>query len=156
MSENTMAGKALVHRLAEYAYKVLHGEMDAFFREHAASFDQDVDIFKSGAGESLNQHSAYQAYFSLLDEALQGFVTQEGFDSAEACFEAVQKAAAETKGEEEAELEALNNKIAAELNAQSGDRVEAGPGMRAPLPIPLEIILKQVGALGEYETFSIM
>lgn len=74
----------------------------------------------------------------------------------------VKKGAEDARIHEVAALEELHRKMAEEEAAQAqaggeeGARVAPGPGMHAPLPIPLESMLAQVGNLGEYTTFSIM
>jgi len=97
-------------------------------------------------------------------EHLDTFWKGEGFESPEACFEIIKKGAEDARIHEAAAVEALHKKIQEEAEAakdaaegsEAGPHVMAGAGMHAPLPIPLESMLAQVGNLGEYTTFSIM
>ena len=132
---------------------------------------QDVGDFRTGAGETLEQHAVFQEYETLLGSHLDRFVADEGFGSPEECFEQVKQGAESNKVREAAALAELQAKLAADMDAAkqaaaaeeggapggpAQQHVTAGPGMVAPLPVPLESLLLQVANLGEYTTFSIM
>jgi len=110
----------------------------------------------------------FKEYETLLESHLDTFTEAEGFAGFLECFEQVKKGAQDNKVNEAAALAELQRKLTADMEAakqaaaggeEGGapqQHVPGGPGMRAPLPVPLESLLFQVANLGEYETFSIM
>jgi hypothetical protein len=64
--------KNLVMRFCEFAFRVLNHDMDDFFEDSLADFDQDGAELSSGQGETLQQYEVYQAYIAQLERHFDG------------------------------------------------------------------------------------
>ena len=93
-SSGESAGRGLVMRMCEYAFKVLNEDMDDFFDEHVDAFEQDEDDLSTGRGETLQQYDIFKKYEAALELKFDSFATKEGFSSSYECFGAVKDAVA--------------------------------------------------------------
>jgi len=166
----------LVHKLVDYAFRMLSTDMGEFFARHVQVFDQDANEVRQ-QGETIEQYHVFQEYLQLLEEAMDEFVKKEGFKNIEECYAEVERQVHDdTKRHEEemkklyAHLQAIQAQYAAEAkggstDAKGGmadDKDAKGEGMVAiPMvvlfqPITLEKLLDMVLNLSEYTTFSLM
>jgi hypothetical protein len=87
-------GNRLVHRLVEFAYRVLHTEMDTFFKDNCDKFDQDWDEVRQ-KGETLEQYEIFKNYEKEMAKHLDKFAANEGYDSTKKCFDIINTSVAD-------------------------------------------------------------
>lgn len=103
----------VVVKFCEYAYKVLNDDMDDFFEEHIADFDQNEEELESGRGETLEQFNVYQKYVAELEKYFDDFSTQEGYGSAKECFRDISELISKDQEEREKAMKEITERLRA-------------------------------------------
>ena len=80
---------SIVHRFFNFAMGTVNITMNPFFERHIDAFDDLDDV--SAKGESLEQWDIYKSYEAELETHFAKFVEREGFASAQACFDEIQR-----------------------------------------------------------------
>jgi hypothetical protein len=83
------AAKNVIVRFVEYSFHILNHEMDGFFDDHMAAFNQDLEDLTDGRGETLEQYEIYQKYLSELESYFDEFASREGYESSSQCFDEI-------------------------------------------------------------------
>jgi hypothetical protein len=105
--------KNVVVKFCEYAYKVLNDDMDEFFEDHIADFDQNEEELESGRGETLEQFSVYQKYVSELEKYFDDFSAQEGYSNAKECFKDISELISKDQEEREKSMKEITERLRA-------------------------------------------
>lgn len=169
---------SLVHKLVDYAFRMLNEDMGEFFARHAQVFDQSAEEVRQ-QGETVDQYVIYQEYLKLLEEGLEEFVRKEGFSDIQACYAQVEEEVrSDAKRHEEqmkqlmAHLQQITRQARGEDSKEGGSDIKEGgsdakdgadKGDQAGIPmvvlfqpITLEKLVDMVLNLSEYTTFSLM
>jgi hypothetical protein len=103
-------GNRLVHRLVEYAYRVLHTEMDTFFKDNCDKFDQDWDEVRQ-KGETLEQFEIFKEYEKVMSKHLDKFAVNEGYSDTKKCFDVINSSVTEDLLKHKEQMKKLTEQI---------------------------------------------
>jgi len=72
----------LVHRFVNFCFKTINHDMNSFFEANLGHFNQNFDEMRN-EGETVEQFNCYMEYKEVLEQKVDQFSVEEGFNSNE-------------------------------------------------------------------------